>query len=122
MKTAQRVAARPENYRELLLAKKSELSSSVRANLGNLAGPANAAVDDLAPVSHDQFIALGINRLDSIQLAAIETALKRIDSEEYGLCMDCGNAISRGRLEAIPWASRCVACQEFFASSGDPRR
>jgi len=119
MKQAKARAKRPKNYRMLLLAKKSELSSNLRAKLETLAGPGGVALDDLAPVFYDQSIALRINSLDYLQLKLIEAALARIDSEEYGVCMDCGNAISRGRLEAIPWAVRCVTCQELFGSDSD---
>jgi DnaK suppressor protein len=119
MKKAQSAAKRPKDYRTLLLAKKAELSSSLRTKLDTLAGPGGAAVEDLAPVFYDQFIALRINRLDYLQLKLIEAALARIDSEEYGVCMDCGNAIASVRLEAIPWAVRCIACQELCASDTD---
>jgi RNA polymerase-binding transcription factor len=110
---------RPKNYRELLLAKKAELSSSVRSKLDTLTGASGAALEDLAPVFTDQFIALRINSLDYLQLKLIEAALARIDSEEYGVCMDCGNAIPAARLDAIPWAVRCIACQELFSSDSD---
>jgi DnaK suppressor protein len=77
-------------------------------------------MEDLAPVFTDQFIALRINSLDYVQLKMIEAALARIDSEEYGTCRDCGNPIAGARLDAIPWAVRCVACQELFSSESGP--
>jgi DnaK suppressor protein len=119
-KTHSAAKPRPKNYRELLLAKKAELSSSVRSKLDTLTGPSGAALEDLAPVFTDQFIAVRINSLDYLQLKLIEAALARIDSEEYGVCMDCGNAIAAARLAAIPWAVRCIACQELFGSATDP--
>ena len=119
-KTHSPAKRRPMNYRELLLAKKAELSSSLRSKLDTLTGASGAALEDLAPVFTDQFIALRINSLDYLQLKMIEAALERIDSEEYGVCMDCGNAIPGARLDAIPWAVRCVACQELFSSDSDP--
>jgi DnaK suppressor protein len=73
----------------------------------------------MAPVFSDQFTALRINRLDYLQLKLVEAALARIDSEEYGLCADCGSAIPSSRLDAIPWAARCIACQELFSSDND---
>jgi len=119
MKKAHSSAKRPKNYRMLLLAKKSELSSSLRTKLDFLAGPGGAGLQELVPVLYDQFIALRINSLDYLQLKLIEAALARIDSEEYGVCMNCGNPISSGRLDAIPWAVRCVSCQESFISDSD---
>ena len=100
------------SYRKLLLAKRSDLTSSSRAKLDLLVGTGGAAPEDLAPVFHDQFIALRLNRLDYLQLKLIDAALGRMDSQDYGVCVDCGEAISRRRLEAIPWANRCITCQE----------
>lgn len=108
-----------ENYRKLLLAKRSELLSGLRSKLDTLVGPGPAALEDLSPVFHDQFVALQINRLDYLQLKLIEAALGRMDSENYGVCVDCGDTISRRRLEAIPWAIRCIACQEHLSSARD---
>ena len=46
------------------------------------------------------------------ELALIEAAVSRIERGEYGICERCGQAIPGARLEALPNASRCVACQE----------
>jgi RNA polymerase-binding transcription factor len=45
------------------------------------------------------------------QRAAVAAALKRIISGTYGQCVDCGNQVPEGRLDARPDAERCVACQ-----------
>ena len=42
-------------------------------------------------------------------------ALARIDDDDYGLCVDCGQEIPEGRLEARPDAARCVGCQAKYA-------
>lgn len=47
-----------------------------------------------------------------VELTLIETALTRIERGEYGVCERCGKAIPVARLEALPYASRCVTCQE----------
>lgn len=49
---------------------------------------------------------------------AVETALKLLEIDEYGICQDCGAEINPKRLEAIPWTTLCVYCQEEFDSSG----
>jgi DnaK suppressor protein len=106
-------------YRKLLLAKRSDLLSSFRAKLDMLAGQGGTSPEDLAPVFHDQFTALRINRLDYLQLKLIDAALNRVGSENYSVCVDCGDPISRRRLEAIPWANRCIACQGRVGSTRD---
>ena len=106
-----------KRYREMLLTKRSDLSSSLRTKLGMLIGPGCAAPEDLAPVFHDQFIALHVNALDYLQLKMVEEALERTNSGDYGVCTDCGAAISARRLEAIPWANRCIACERTSPAS-----
>lgn len=106
-----------EDYRKLLFAKKVELLSSLRTKLDMLAGPMEASPEDLAPVIHDQFVALRINQLDNLQLKLVEAALARVDAGDYGVCIDCGDPISSGRLKAIPWTNRCIACQERSISA-----
>jgi phage/conjugal plasmid C-4 type zinc finger TraR family protein len=38
-------------------------------------------------------------------------ALARLADNSYGLCVDCGQQIPEGRLDARPDAARCVSCQ-----------
>lgn len=45
-------------------------------------------------------------------LSEVESALKRIDQGTYGKCTNCGQPIPEKRLEALPWASRDVKCEE----------
>jgi len=45
------------------------------------------------------------------QLELVEGALARLDAGTYGTCIRCGQAIAPGRLEALPWAAMCIACQ-----------
>jgi DnaK suppressor protein len=45
------------------------------------------------------------------QLEETEAALRRVDDGTYGLCGSCGEPITRERLEIMPAARYCVACQ-----------
>jgi DnaK suppressor protein len=42
----------------------------------------------------------------------IESTFKRIENDEYGVCVDCGDGIAFNRLQAYPTAKRCIVCQE----------
>jgi len=44
-------------------------------------------------------------------LESVDAALKRLAAGTYGHCEACGNPIDRARLEALPYAARCVKCQ-----------
>jgi DnaK suppressor protein len=45
------------------------------------------------------------------ELQRIEDAIRRIESGEYGRCVDCGERIGLPRLRAMPYAVRCRRCQ-----------
>ncbi len=45
-------------------------------------------------------------------IMAIDKALLRIESGEYGFCETCGEAISEQRLQAVPFATHCIECAE----------
>lgn len=44
-------------------------------------------------------------------LEQVESARKRLEQGTYGFCESCGQPIDRARLEALPYASRCLDCQ-----------
>jgi len=41
---------------------------------------------------------------------AVVEAQKRSRTEEFGLCVDCGEPIPLDALNEMPWRLRCVAC------------
>jgi DnaK suppressor protein len=45
------------------------------------------------------------------QRGRVLDALTRLDKGRYGTCVDCGDNVPEGRLEARPEAARCVRCQ-----------
>lgn len=63
-----------------------------------------------------------ISRIDRAtgNMREILSALERVDRGDYGLCIDCDNPIAERRLAALPWASRCVHCQEKMDHKATP--
>jgi DnaK suppressor protein len=59
------------------------------------------AVDRLAAVSTQEHL---LAMLDEVRRAR-----RRVAEGTYGICEICGEPIPEGRLEARPWATRCVA-------------
>ncbi len=57
--------------------------------------------------------AADLNRADDQhrRLRAIDDALLAIKNKTYGVCSMCGKLIPRDRLEAAPFAIRCVECK-----------
>jgi DnaK suppressor protein len=70
--------------------------------------------DELDRIQHSQERELAIGALDrnSTRLREVQAALRRIDAGAFGICVGCEEEINLKRLNAIPWASSCIACQE----------
>jgi DnaK suppressor protein len=51
-------------------------------------------------------------RRREVELQKIAGALKRVDDDEYGYCLRCGEAIGVGRLQVDPAAPFCVKCAD----------
>jgi DnaK suppressor protein len=109
--TPMKSAVHPNEYRKLLLAKRAELCAKLRPKFDMMAGLGRMPVEDQVPISGEEFISLQLNGLHYEQLKLVDAALDRLESGDYGICVDCGDRISPKRLAAIPWASRCVVCQ-----------
>lgn len=45
-------------------------------------------------------------------LTEVKDAFKRIENGSYGQCVECGQFIPEKRLEALPWAARCIKDEE----------
>lgn len=54
---------------------------------------------------------LALQAMEAEQLEQIEEALTRLDEGRYGLCENCDQQISPGRLEILLYATLCVTCQ-----------
>ena len=45
------------------------------------------------------------------QLVLVDEAITRLEAGTFGTCVRCGRLIADERLEALPWAARCIECQ-----------
>jgi RNA polymerase-binding transcription factor len=100
-------------YKTLLLSKRQELT-----NGKTLADSIPTAADyrgdpvDVAASQTDAATQLRLHQTDGKLLRAIEDALTRIRQEEYGVCEECGEPLSKARLDAVPWTRWCRDCKE----------
>ncbi len=74
----------------------------------------NLAIDDAAQadVLNDSDIA-HLN-YEAAVLRDVDGALARIDAGTFGACTGCGEAIAPARLQAMPAAAHCLACEQEF--------
>jgi DnaK suppressor protein len=104
-------------FAQVLRAKKAD---SARSGLGleEIAVERTADEHEEAERRFERELAIdGLNRKASVR-RSIAMALARIDDHTYGICIHCGEEISRRRLEAVPWTPFCIRCQEA-ADIGD---
>ena len=107
------------NYRKILEKKAEEVRRSMSAQkaaqlVGRLDVPSDEG--DLSQQHHEEWIFLNRNTIDMRHLREINDALHRMDTEQYGICLECEEPISTKRLDAVPWAKYCVTCQESIAA------
>jgi len=59
-----------------------------------------------------QQMALEAGRRRKQKLLGIEGALRRIESGEFGFCLECGEEINVLRLQFDPTNTRCIDCAD----------
>jgi DnaK suppressor protein len=64
---------------------------------------------------------IAIRQLDQNARAIreVQNALARVEDGSYGVCEHCEEPISPKRLEAVPYARLCVACQSKAEAHSD---
>lgn len=60
--------------------------------------------------AHDE-VTLALRAGATVALADIGKAIRRMDTGDYGRCQQCAAAIALERLEILPAAPLCMACQ-----------
>ncbi len=67
-------------------------------------------MEELGSDNADQELTLSLLGSEEDALDQIEAAIERIENGSYGECETCGVKIPKSRLEAIPYAAKCVRC------------
>jgi DnaK suppressor protein len=106
-----------EAHRAALTRLRAQLLSAGPARIEpNRRDPASTGVadEDAQALSEMlQVLASQRNRGQAEQLARLDAALRRLAAapEDFGLCQACEEPIAGKRLELMPWATHCPACQ-----------
>jgi DnaK suppressor protein len=105
-----------EYYRKLLETRREVLREAVARSEedGREVQASDTAQDiaDRASSSYQKEFLFAQSNNDRRLLQMVEHALFNIGEGTYGECENCGNPINERRLEAVPWARHCIACQE----------
>lgn len=104
-----------EKFRQRLLAKRTELLSGVHGAKVRSLEHSNDEIQDIADQASSAYtkeFLLSIGDTERRMLRQVDQALSKIREDRYGLCEACNETISEKRLEALPFARLCIACQE----------
>jgi DnaK suppressor protein len=105
---------RYEVLKRMLEDRRTEIQDKLRSLRETL--PAEASdVRDAEEQSVDDFVQevdFALMEMKSATLRKIDEAMRRLEEGSYGACADCGLDIAEARLQAVPFADLCRACQE----------
>lgn len=104
--------------RTMLIKRRDSLVRSLRNELNTKwsTTPATDVRDygDAASDSEFRELRAELANADARDLHQINEAILRVDEGTYGLCSDCQRSIPIARLKALPYAIRCVRCQQAY--------
>jgi DnaK suppressor protein len=102
-------------YRDRLLLKKQEILEAYHKNksYGKEAdGESTQDIADKAANSYTKEFLFSLSNTERDLLQQVDDAIVRIEGRRYGVCAACDEEMNAKRLEAVPWARLCLACQE----------
>jgi RNA polymerase-binding transcription factor len=104
-----------EAVRRKLEQQKQELlarAAKVRADITRSSGPLEKDFAEQVVQMENDAVLAGIGEATAAELAQINRALAQIEQGNYGICSHCGQPISEGRMQALPYSDRCINCAE----------
>jgi RNA polymerase-binding protein DksA len=108
-----------KHYREMLLKLRESYQDQLNihrddALTNRKSGPGAGMATHMADLGSDNFqhdFELGLLSDEGTVIEMIDEALTRLDENEYGICIECGQEITPARLEVKPYARFCLECK-----------
>jgi DnaK suppressor protein len=113
------------NMREVLIKRRDALRKALAGDLSllkELRDQSSGDVVDFALDSVQDEINSQLAEVESRELANIEVALEKMRDGSYGKCEGCNNPIPAVRLQALPYATYCITCQQEVEKNGRIQR
>ena len=99
-----------KEIREQLLSKQEELNLRLQNIKSNITRGRSADSQEQAQELENAEVVDALGNEATHELRLIAKALDQIKNDTYGDCMDCSKAIPLARLQAYPFAERCIDC------------
>jgi RNA polymerase-binding protein DksA len=119
-----------EAYRKQLVELQNRLDGDVshladealRKNQRDASGNLSSMPIHMADIGTDNFeqeFTLNLLQNEESVLKEISAAFDRLDKGTFGKCEDCGHAIPKPRLAALPYTRFCVDCARKLERQGE---
>lgn len=109
---------RQEVLHKMLIGKRQEIIKEIEESLGQSLTEDQQRrlesardVGDQALMDLERELGISLMEMRNRRRQSIDEALTRLHEGTYGICAECGIEISEKRLQAVPFAKLCVACQ-----------
>lgn len=111
--------ARPETLRHFLIERRQEMQKQIDALLAqhrdihsHFRDNSVLDIEDMSLRDSTGAQQIALLEARTRQRNQLDEALRRLDEGTYGICEDCETPIAPARLRAMPFARRCIKCQE----------
>ena len=111
--------ARYNDLKAILEERKRQILSQVHEKIRdvrteNVTGKVNNVLDpgESSEAGIQEDIEFALIQMKAETLNKINEALTRLEEGAYGNCFECGEEISQARLRALPFAVRCIECEQ----------
>ncbi len=95
---------------ETLEKRLAELTRRMQGIEHSLSTKSDDDFEEMATESENDETLEAIGHASGAEVTQIKHALERVKNGTYGTCFSCGTPIPDERLEAVPYATRCVNC------------
>jgi DnaK suppressor protein len=100
-------------FKKILLKEREEIVGEVKQIYESSKEMGQDGIQDIGDEAaniYNKQILLSLTENERVRLQEVDEALDRIENGTYGICEECGGAISPKRLEVRPVAKYCVPC------------
>ena len=103
-----------EKFKKGLLKLKDELHKILESNEDYSEAEYSTDEIDLATNLIEKMTGFAVSSNFHKNMMDVDEALKRIENNTYGKCLDCDQNIPIKRLQVLPFTKYCIDCQREF--------
>lgn len=99
-------------FRLVLESRRDELIERLREIDETLDSHQSKDWEELATEREGDEVLEGMGTSGKVEIAKIQAALQRMEDDEFGFCVSCGDEISEERLDVVPYTPFCRTCAD----------